>query len=120
MRIGRAEEGVVWLKKSYEIRSRDSQLNPGESAWAACNAATCIATLNRFAEATEWYHCAEAHFKAWSDQQPEPRAEGSPVIKTNLAQCLVWSGQAARARELLNEALEEFNRTEPFNWAMTA
>ena len=120
MRVGKAEERVVWLNKSYEIRGRDIPFKPLESAWAASNAATCIATLNQFAEAVEWYERCAAHFKEWSDQQPERKGEGSANIKTNLAQCLVWFGQSGRARELLDEALAEYNRVEPFNWAMTA
>ena len=120
MRIGRAKEGVVWLKRSYEIRGRDIPFKPLESAWAASNAATCIATLNQFAEAVEWYERCIAHFKAWSDQQTERKGESSPGTKTNLAQCLVWFGRPGQARKLLDEALAEFNRVEPFNWAMTA
>ncbi|KAH6626633.1 Tetratricopeptide-like helical [Chaetomium sp. MPI-SDFR-AT-0129] len=121
VRIGKAEEGVVWLKKSYDIRGRAIPFNHGESTWAACNAATGIATLNQFEEAIEWYERCSAHFKTWSyQQQAERKGEGSADIKTNLAQCLVWFGQPGRARELLDEALAEYNVTEPFNWAMAA
>lgn len=120
IRIGKAEKGVVWLKKSYEIRGRAIPFNPCESTWAACNAATGIATLNQFGEAIEWYERCADHFKAWSNQRTERKEEGSADIKTNLAQCLVWFGQSGRARGLLDDALAEYNRVEPFNWAMAA
>ncbi|KAK4141224.1 Tetratricopeptide-like helical [Dichotomopilus funicola] len=120
VRIGKAKEGVVLLKKSYDIRGRAIPFNHGESTWAACNAATGIATLNQFEEAIEWYERCSAHFTTWSEQQSERKGEGSADIKTNLAHCLVWFGQPERARELLAEALAECNRSEPFNWAMAA
>ncbi|KAL2165951.1 hypothetical protein VTG60DRAFT_3571 [Thermothelomyces hinnuleus] len=50
----RPEEGIVWLKKSYEIQSRDIPFNPRESAFAADNAASGFATLNNFKEADAW------------------------------------------------------------------
>ncbi|KUJ22180.1 uncharacterized protein LY89DRAFT_778484 [Mollisia scopiformis] len=56
LRLGKPEEGVQWLKKSYEIRSHDVPFSPRESAWAANNAATGMATLNNFTEALECAH----------------------------------------------------------------
>lgn len=120
IRLGQAEEGVKRLKRSYEIRSRDKPFNPRESAWAANNAATGIATLNNFAEATKWHELARDHFQEWSNQQTECTGEWPAEIMNSMGLGLVWSGQSKRARDLMNGALEQTESTEPYNWAVAA
>ncbi|KAI1408047.1 hypothetical protein F5Y13DRAFT_205132 [Hypoxylon sp. FL1857] len=120
VRLGNAEEGVTWLKKSYEIRNRDVPFNPRESSWAADNAAAGFATLNDFAEAMKWHELARDHFKEWSDRQAENTGEWPAEIMNSMGLSLVWSGQSKRARDLMNEALAQVESTEPYNWAVAA
>jgi tetratricopeptide (TPR) repeat protein len=120
LRLGKPEEGVKWLKKSYEIRSYDVPFNPRESAWAANNAATGIATLNNFAEALQWYSLARDHYLEWSNKQEENRGELSPTIMIEMGICLLWSGQPQQAKELLDGALVQIESTKPYNWARAA
>lgn len=120
IRLGQPEEGVEWLKKSYEIRSRDVPFNPRESAWAADNTATGIATLNQFAEATKWHERARDHFQEWSKMESERRGEWPAEIMNSMGLGLVWSGRIKEARELMNGALQQVETTEPYNWAVAA
>lgn len=119
VRLGRAE-GVEWLKKSYEIRSQDVPFSPRESAWAADNVATGIATLNRFDEAITWYETARDHFLEWSNQQQENKGALSPTLMLSMGRGVFWAGQTDRARDLLQGALEQIEGAEPYNWAMAA
>ncbi len=120
LRLGKPEEGVQWLKKSYEIRSHDIPFSPRESAWAANNAATGIATLNNFTEALEWYERSRGHYLEWPNQQEENKGELSPTIMIEMGLCLVWSGQPQAAQELLSSALRQIESTNPYNWARAA
>ncbi|KAI0817305.1 Tetratricopeptide-like helical [Xylaria sp. FL0064] len=105
VRLGKAEEGVKWLKESYNIRRGDVPFNPRESSWAADNTATGLATLNRFAEATQWHERARDHFKEWSNQQTDRKGEWLVEIMNSMGLGLVWSGKAKPARELMDGAL---------------
>lgn len=120
IRLGRPEEGVEWLRKSYDIRSHDVPFNYRESAWAAENLANGIATLNQFPEAIEWYERARDHWQTWSNQQPVGKGEWPACIKKSMGMALVWSGDSARARSVVNMALDQIESTEPYNWAMAA
>lgn len=120
VRLGKAEKGVVWLKKSYEIRKGDVPFNPRESAWAADNAATGIASLNQFSVATKWHERARDHFQEWSNQQTERRGEWPAEIMNSMGLGLVWSGKTQEARELMDGALQQVETTEPYNWAVAA
>ncbi|KAK0610364.1 hypothetical protein B0T17DRAFT_499972 [Bombardia bombarda] len=118
--IGKAEEGVKWLRKSYDIRSRDVPFHPRESAWAADNLAVGFATLNRFEEAAKWHIKARDHFQEWSNHQTERKGEWPAEIMNSMGLGLVWSGQPTPARELMDGALEKVNSVEPYNWAVAA
>ncbi len=120
VRLGKAKEGVEWLKKSYEIRSRDVPFHPRESAWAADNAATGIATLNDFAEATKWHERARDHFQEWSNKQTERKGEWPAEIMNSMGLGLIWNGRSKEARDLMNGALEQVESIEPYNWAVAA
>lgn len=120
VRNGKVKEGVKWLRKSYEIRLHDVPFNPRESAWAADNAATGIATVNIFEEAMEWYEKARDHFLEWSSTQDEGRGEWPAVLKTSMGRGLFWSGRAEEARELVCESLKQVDPAEPYNWALAA
>ncbi|KAF2259245.1 NB-ARC and TPR domain protein [Lojkania enalia] len=120
IRLGKAEEGVKWLKKSYEIRSHDKPFNPRESSWAADNVAVGIATLNNFTEATKWHERARDHFLEWSNKQPKNKGEWPAEIMNSMGLGLVWSGQSQRARDLMMGALEQVESTEPYNWAVAS
>ncbi|OTA87935.1 hypothetical protein M434DRAFT_130703 [Hypoxylon sp. CO27-5] len=120
VRLGNAEEGVKWLKKSYEIRSHDVPFNPRESSWAADNAAAGLATLNDFTEAMKWHELARDHFQEWSNQQTERKGEWPAEIMNSMGLSLIWSGQSKQARDLMNQALAQVESTEPYNWAVAA
>jgi len=122
-RTGRPEEGVKWLEKSYELRSsHDSEpFDPRESAWAADNLATGLATLNKFEEAMVWFNRARDHYRVWSEQQSGP-SKGLPAVTLlrSMGTALIWCGRAEEARRLLDQALEQIGTTEPYNWAVAA
>ncbi|KAI0099689.1 Tetratricopeptide-like helical [Nemania sp. FL0031] len=120
IRLGRTEEGVEWLRKSYEIRSHDVPFNDRESAWAAENLANGIATLNNFTEAIEWYERARDHWQTWSNQQAVGTGEWPACIKKSMAMALIWSGDSIRARNMADMALAQIQSTTPYNWAMAA
>lgn len=120
VRLGKGVEGVEWLKKSYEIRSHDVPFHPRESAWAADNAATGIATLNKFEEAMEWYEKARDHFLEWSNTQTQGKGEWPAVLKTSMGRGLFWSGNVSEARALTLKSLKQVESAEPFNWALAA
>ena len=120
VRLGKPEEGVQWLRKSYEIRSHDKPFNPRESAWAAENAGNGIATLNEFAEAIEWLERARDHWLEWSNTQTTEKGEWPACIKKSLGMTLVWAGYSARARHITTLAMQQIESTKPYNWAMAA
>lgn len=120
VRLGKPAEGVEWLRKSYEIRSHDVPFNPRESAWAAENASNGIATLNEFGEAIRWQDRARDHWLEWSDKQSVLRGAYPACLKKSMAMILAWSGQTRRARAICDQAIQQIDCTEPFNWAMAA
>lgn len=130
MRLGKTEEGVKWLKKSYEIRSHDQPFNPRESAWAADNAATGIASNNDWPEAIRWYELACKHFiehlsqssspNSGKAQQKEHQGEISPILQISMGRGVFWAGRVAQARELLSRGLEQVESTEPYSWSNAA
>lgn len=119
VRLGRPLEGVQWLRKSYDIRSRAVPFNPRESSWAAENAANAIATVNNFTEAIKWQEAARDHWLDWSEQNGVPGVWPA-VLKKSLGTTLIWAGQRERAREILSQAIDQIEATEPYNWAMAA
>ena len=120
VRLGRPAEGVEWLKKSYEIRSQDVPFNPRESAWAAENAANGIASLNEFDKAIQWLERAHDHWLEWSNEQSVLRGAYPATLKKSIGRILVWAGQFERARAICDQAIQEIESTEPYNWAMAA
>ncbi len=118
--LGNPEEGVTWLRKSYEIRSRDVPFNPRESAWAAINAAMGIATLNNFDEAIQWHEKGHAHFMGWASEQTNRSWELPADSTCSYGAILFWAGHKKRAREIITKALKLAEAEEPFNWAVTA
>jgi hypothetical protein len=111
---------VEWLKKSYEIRSHDVPFNPRESAWAAENAANGIASLNDFDEAIRWQECARDHWIEWSNKQSILRGAYPATLKKSIGMILVWAGQPVRARAICDQAIEQIDSSETYNWAMAA
>jgi predicted Zn-dependent protease len=116
-RLGNPEEGVVWLKKSYKIRSRDVPFNPRESAFAADNTASGFATLNDFKEADVWYSRAQYHYQEWLEQQPASNGQLAPSLLRSRAEGMIFSGRPKEARELVMQALAQIELAKPFNWA---
>ena len=119
-RLGKPEEGVKWLRKSYDIRSLDVPFNPRESAWAADNAASGFATLNDFEEAMVWYDRARDHFREWTVDQGTLDAKQSPTLLRSRAEGLIWSGHSEEARHHVTQSLEQIESTKPYNWAAAA
>lgn len=120
VRLGKPAEGVEWLRKSYEIRSHDVPFNPRESAWAAENAANGIASLNEFDEAIRWQELAHEHWLEWSDKQSVSRGAYPACLKKSIPMILAWAGQSKRARAICDQAIQQIDSTEPYNWAMAA
>jgi hypothetical protein len=123
MRLGKTEEGVKWLTKSYEIRSHDQPFNPRESAWAADNAATGIASNNDWPEAIRWYQLARDHFLDHLSHSSSPslgKGQLSPILQISMGRGVFWAGRVAQARELLSQGLEQVESTEPYSWSNAA
>ncbi|TVY82554.1 hypothetical protein LSUE1_G002863 [Lachnellula suecica] len=120
IRLGRPSEGVQWLKKSYEIRSHDVPFNPRESAWAAENAANGISTMNDFKEGVKWLEKSRYHWLEWSNKQDTARGEWPACIMKSLGVSLTWAGELKLAQDLINQALQQIESKEPYNWAMAA
>lgn len=118
--LGKPEEGVEWLRKSYEIRSRDVPFNPRESAFAADNAASGFATINNLKEAHVWYDRARDHYQEWLDQQGADNGQLPPSILRGRAEGMLLSGRAKEARELVTQALAQIEATKPYGWAAAA
>lgn len=116
LRFGKTEEGVKWLKKSYEIRSRDVPLKPLESAWAADNLAAGLGSINDFTEALKWCEIARDHYLDGTNQQKNGSEESDPTLMINTAANLFRSGQPARAKALLNAALKQIESEKPYDW----
>ncbi|KAL9044436.1 MAG: hypothetical protein Q9214_002424, partial [Letrouitia sp. 1 TL-2023] len=106
--------------KSYEIRSHDVPFNPRESAWAAENAANGIASLNEFDEAIRWQERARDHWLEWSNKRSVLRVTYPAMIKKSIAMILAWAGQSKRARTICDQAIQQLDSTEPYNWATAA
>ncbi|KAG8161020.1 hypothetical protein KVR01_009284 [Diaporthe batatas] len=119
VRLGSPHEGVNWLRKSYKVRSQLKPLNLRESAWAAENAANGIATINEFPEAVQWHEKARDHWLEWSEKNGQ-QGTWPAVLKKSMGTTLIWAGQLENARNVLNQAMEQIETTEPYNWAMAA
>ena len=120
VRLGRASEGVKWLKESYNVRTRDIPFNPRESAWAAENAGNGIATTNAFSDAIKWHELARDHWLEWSKTNSPDKGVWPAVLKKSMGTTLLWAGQRERARDLINQAMQQVESTEPYSWAMAA
>lgn len=119
-RLGKPEQGVKWLTKSYEIRSRDVPFNPRESSFAADNAASGFATLNDFEEALLWYNRARDHYQEWLDQQQVVNAQLLPSLLRSRAEGVLFMGRSEEARELVTQSLAQIEATKPYPWAAAA
>lgn len=119
VRLGTPHEGVKWLRKSYKVRSQLVPLNLRESAWAAENAANGIATVNEFVEAVQWHERARDHWLEWSEKNGQPGIWPA-VLKKSMGTTLIWAGERETARIVLNQAIEQIEHSEPYNWAMAA
>ena len=115
LHTGRARQGVEIQKESYKIRTMAVPLDLKEAAHGAMNAANAIASTNDFAEATNWYEKAIAHWLE-SVQASESRSVYPSFFKRGFAHCLIWSGDCQKARTLLEQALSQVEQSEPFDW----
>ncbi|KAF2762060.1 hypothetical protein EJ05DRAFT_496932 [Pseudovirgaria hyperparasitica] len=120
MRLGHPHEAVIWLKKSYEMRSHDVPWNPRESSAAAINVAAALATSNHFTESLRWYKLGYEHFMEWSLRQHDNKAVMSPTIRIEMGLCLYWLNDVDAARDQLSLALTHIESTTPYNWARAA
>ena len=120
VRLGRASEGVKWLKESYNVRTRDIPFNPRESAWAAENAGNGVATTNAFSDAIKWHELARDHWLEWSKTNSPDEGVWPAVLKKSMGTTLLWAGQRERARDLIDQAMQQIESTEPYSWAMAA
>lgn len=59
------------------------------------------------------------HWLEWSESNGEP-GSWPAVLKKSMGTTLIWAGQRQRAREVLNQAIDQIENTEPYNWAMAA
>lgn len=116
LRFGKTEEGVKWLKKSYEIRSRDVPLKALELAWAADNLAAGLGSINDFTEALKWCEIARDHYLDGTGQQKNGSEESRPTLMINTATNLFRSGQPKKAKALLKEALDQIDSKKPYDW----
>lgn len=116
LRIGKAEEGVKWLKESYEIRSHDITSKVVELAWAADNLAAGLGSINDFQEALKWCDIARNHYIEGKNQRNEGTEEPDPTLMINNAANLFRSGQLELARVLLNAALKQIESEKPYDW----
>ncbi|KAF2009002.1 hypothetical protein BU24DRAFT_468404 [Aaosphaeria arxii CBS 175.79] len=112
LRIGKTEEGVRWLRKSYEIRSQDDPFKPLESAWAADNLAAGLGSMGEFSEALEWCKIARDHYMDGTGQT----IDSDPALMITTAIILFRSGKPKESRQMLNAALEQIEVARPYDW----
>ncbi len=121
-RTGEPVKGVEWLRKSYEIRLTDVPLKPRESAWAAGNLADGLGTCNNFPEAIKWHEIARKHWLEWSNAHSSTLGSWPIGFQGGMACTLTWAGSsnAKQAHELILQAKQEIDSTEPFDWGLGA
>ena len=122
LQVGKPAEGVEWLRKSYEIRSKDVPFKPRESAWAAGNLADGLAANNNFPEAIKWHEKAHDHWLEWSNVHTSSPGSWPIGLKNSMAMNLIWAGPSEykRARETIMQSKHEIDSTEPFDWGFGA
>ena len=86
-----------------------------QRAWAADNLATDLASGGSYAEAVRLHEIAK---KYWLSE--EGNGPWSGILKRSMAATLLWAGDAVRARELVEEVVEEMDGDESINWATAA
>ncbi|KAL6409723.1 NB-ARC and TPR domain protein [Ilyonectria robusta] len=119
-RVGRVEDGVMQLRKSYEIFAKDQPRNLREEAWCAENLADGIASANNFLDAISFQEKARDHWLDWAKDNGENRTEWPAILKWGMGTNLIWGGQNYRARDILTQGLGQLEAAKPYNWAMVA
>ncbi|KAF2228145.1 hypothetical protein BDZ85DRAFT_12299 [Elsinoe ampelina] len=122
-RQGNYDDGLQWLKNSYEIRNESTHgRRPENFAWSASNVAEACASMSRDKEALEWIERCRNHWKEWTSVNDLGSSLWPPNAKSSLAVILSWVDSSDTAREMLLESAEQFKAVpmEEFNWAASA
>jgi hypothetical protein len=120
VRTGKATEGMEILKKSYGIRAGAIPEDVRETAWALENAGNGIATTNALEESITWHERAIATWLSWAETESSEKGVYPAVLKKSYGMVLVWAGRYEKAREILEEGIQQIESTTPYNWAMAA
>lgn len=119
-RVGRAEEGVRYLRASYEIFATDQPRNLREEAWCAENLADGIASTNNFPEALGFQEKARDHWLDWAKDNSEDKTKWPAILKWGMGTNLIWAERNHQSRDVLTQGLDQLEAAKPYNWAMVA
>lgn len=119
-RVGKAEEGVLHLKKAYDMFCTDQPRNLREEAWCAENLADGYASINNFPDALNFQEKAQDHWLDWARDNSRDKTVWPAILKWGMGNNLIWAGQSQSSREILNQGLAQLEATDPYNWAMVA
>lgn len=120
VRVGRADEGIPYLQRSYKMFAMDQPRNLREEAWCAENLADGLASTNNFIEAVRFQETARDHWLDWAKDNSEDKTEWPAILKWGMGTNLIWAGQNEQSRSVLVQGLSQLEATKPYNWAMAA
>ncbi|KAI0100214.1 NB-ARC and TPR domain protein [Nemania sp. FL0031] len=119
-RVGRAEEGVKYLRSAYEIFANDQPRNLREEAWCAENLADGMASMNNFHEAMIFQEKARNHWLDWAKDNSDDKTEWPAILKWGMGTNMIWAGMNSQSKEVLTQGLAQLEAASPYNWAMVA
>lgn len=119
-RVGRADEGIPYLQRSYETFAKDEPRNLREEAWCAENLADGFASTNNFTEAVRFQETARDLWLDWAKENSADQTEWPAILKWGMGTNLIWAGQVEQSRAVLVQGLSQLEAAKPYNWAMAA
>ncbi|EKJ79604.1 hypothetical protein FPSE_00289 [Fusarium pseudograminearum CS3096] len=117
--LGQAKEAIELNKKALEIRLREDPVKHVLCYGLEANLGYTHNTAGDHKLAMNWFEKARSR---WLTHVAEDDDHGAypPVLKKNIARCLLYLGDLQDARILLEASIEEFKNSKPFNWGMLA
>ncbi|KAI0102845.1 hypothetical protein GGR51DRAFT_562299 [Nemania sp. FL0031] len=114
--LGNPEKAIKLNKEGYQIRLGEDPINQALCSGFEANIGYTYNTANDHQVAMEWFKKARDR---WIKSVDKSGNENSypPVLKKNMARCLVYMGKSSEARSLLETAIAELQVD---NWGMMA
>ncbi|KAE8313083.1 hypothetical protein BDV41DRAFT_577036 [Aspergillus transmontanensis] len=116
---GGVHKAIELNAKGYKMRLGERPLKGGLLGGFEQNLGYNYNTANDHHTARTWFERSRDTWIALNVKQGR-EADWPTVTMRNMARCFVYLGQYDKARELLDMAINEFKRGQPFNWAMMA